>query len=141
MEIGSALAVFINRATAPTNSFTMQIRNSIHLIGHIGQDAELINTKSGEQFLKFSLATNEYSRDKEGNKVTRTEWHNITVFGSERAKSLQGKLTKGTHLAINGVLNYRKWTDKHDQKRSDAYIQLEDFAYLSSKEQEQEKAA
>lgn len=119
----------------------MQIRNSIHLIGHIGQDAELLNTKNGDQFLKFSLATNEYSRDKAGNKVTRTEWHNVLVFGSERVKNLKESFVKGTHIAINGTLRYSKWTDKHEQKRSDAVIHLEDFAYLSAKEQQQEEKA
>ncbi len=140
MEISPALAVFINRVIVPTNSFTMQIRNSIHLIGNIGQDAELLNTKNGEQFLKFSLATNEYSRDKAGNKITRTEWHSVLVFGSERAKRLKEEFTKGKLVAINGVLRYNQWTDKHDQKRNDAVIHLEDFAYLSSKEREEAAA-
>ncbi len=120
----------------------MQIRNSIHLIGHLGQDAELRNTKNGESFLKFSLATTEYSRDKEGNQISRTEWHKVLIFGKERAKALQDKLKKGTLIAVNGVLRYSRWTDKNEQLHIDAAIHLSDFAFLApAKERSEEQAA
>ncbi|MEM9835531.1 MAG: single-stranded DNA-binding protein, partial [Bacteroidota bacterium] len=58
----------------------MQIRNTVTLIGNIGQDPEVMHTKDGAPFIKFSLATNDRYRDKDGNQITRTEWHNIISF-------------------------------------------------------------
>jgi hypothetical protein len=52
--------------------------NRICLIGRLGKDAELVDSKSGKQYMKFSLATN---RKKGGEEVT--EWHNITVWNED----------------------------------------------------------
>lgn len=113
----------------------MQIRNSITLIGNVGQQPEVFFTKAGEEFLRFSLATNESYRDKSGNRVTRTEWHTIMVFGA-KAGVLKENLSKGNLLAVQGQLRYNKWTDKHEQSRISATIHLNDFTYLSPKEKE-----
>ncbi len=113
----------------------MQIRNTITLIGHLGQDAKMVTTKKGEPFLSLRLATKEYSRDKDGNRISRTEWHNVLVFGKERVNSIKGSFKKGTFLAVNGVLRYKQWVDQNEQKRTDATIHLTDFAFLSRKEE------
>lgn len=118
----------------------MQIRNTITLIGHLGQDAKVVTTKNGEPFLSLRLATKEYSRDKEGNRVSRTEWHNILVFGKERVDSIRESFKKGTFLAVNGVLRYKQWVDQNEQKRTDATIHLTDFAFLSRKEEKEVSA-
>ncbi|MDP5139641.1 MAG: single-stranded DNA-binding protein, partial [Spirosomaceae bacterium] len=61
----------------------MQIRNSITLIGHVGQDPEVINTKNGNEFLSFSFATKDSYTDRDGNRGTRTEWPKRMVFGKQ----------------------------------------------------------
>lgn len=55
--------------------------NKVILIGHIGKDPEARHLDSGVTVANFSLATNESYTDKSGNKVTNTEWHNVSVFG------------------------------------------------------------
>lgn len=118
----------------------MQIRNSINLIGHVGQEPEIINGSNGVPFLRFSLATNDYYNDKDGNRVTRTEWHSVVVFGN-RAKMLQPNIHKGSFLAINGSLRYRKWTDKNDQPRISASVHANDIVFLNPKSEKAEEAA
>ncbi|MEL6391341.1 MAG: single-stranded DNA-binding protein [Bacteroidota bacterium] len=109
----------------------MQIRNSVQLIGNLGNDPQQYNSKDGTPFVKFSLATNDYYKDKEGNRQTRTEWHTIVAFG-KKGEYVMDSLKKGSKIAINGVLRYRSWTDKHEQKRTDATIHLEQYTKLNS---------
>ena len=51
------------------------LRNSVQLIGNLGQKPEIINLESGKKLAKFSLATNETYKDAKGEKQTQTEWH------------------------------------------------------------------
>lgn len=120
-----------SRAQRSTNTYTMQIRNSVQLIGNLGNDPEQYNSKEGNPFVKFSLATNDYYKDKDGNRQTRTEWHTVLAFG-KKAEYVMESLKKGSQVAINGVLRYRTWTDKHEQKRTDANIYLEQYTKLTS---------
>lgn len=57
--------------------------NRVTLIGRLGQDPETQDTKTGGIITKFSLATDDSYRDKDGNKVEQTDWHNIVVFGKQ----------------------------------------------------------
>jgi len=57
------------------------LKNSVQLMGHLGQDPEVVNLDSGKKLVKFSIATNEYYHDTSGEKVTNTYWHNIVAWG------------------------------------------------------------
>ena len=57
------------------------LRNNVQLIGNLGQDPEIINLESGKKLAKFSIATNESYKDKNGEKVEQTYWHNIVAWG------------------------------------------------------------
>ena len=52
------------------------LRNKVQLIGHLGQDPEIINLESGKMLAKFSIATNESYKNAKGEKVENTYWHN-----------------------------------------------------------------
>jgi len=36
------------------------LKNSDQLMGHLGQDPEVVNLDSGKKLVKFSIATNEF---------------------------------------------------------------------------------
>jgi single-strand DNA-binding protein len=57
------------------------LKNSVQLMGHLGQDPEVVNLDSGKKLVKFSIATNAYYQDTSGEKVTNTYWHNIVAWG------------------------------------------------------------
>ncbi|HUH50708.1 MAG TPA: single-stranded DNA-binding protein [Flavobacterium sp.] len=92
------------------------LRNKVQLIGRLGQDPEIINFADGNKMAKFSLATDESYKDKSGNKVERTEWHNIVVKGG-LVKVVETYVTKGKEIAIEGRLSSRSYDDKEGNKR------------------------
>ena len=60
---------------------------------------------------KFSLATNDYFRDKNGDRQESTQWHNIVTFG-KTAEVAEKYLKRGNEIAIGGKLSYNSWEDK-----------------------------
>ncbi|MFT5999342.1 MAG: single-strand DNA-binding protein [Neolewinella sp.] len=114
----------------------MQVRNSITLIGNLGSTPKVITTDAGLTITEFSLATNEYFRDKDGNRQTRTDWHKVKAFG--KLAEIFGKyLNQGSQVAIAGSLRYNKWTDKHDQVRNTAEVVAHSFTFLSGGKQQE----
>ncbi|NJC25247.1 single-stranded DNA-binding protein [Neolewinella antarctica] len=118
----------------------MSIRNSVSLIGNLGKAPQVTVLDSGTKITEFSLATNEYFRDREGNRQTRTMWHTVKSFG-KTAEILGEYLSSGSQVAIDGRLSYRKWIDRHDQVRITTEIIVEDFTFLSPKGQTNDAAA
>jgi len=92
------------------------LRNKVQLIGNLGNDPEIINLDSGKKLAKFSLATNEYYKDADGQKQTKTEWHNLVAW-NKTAELIENFVTKGKEIAIEGKLTNRSWDDKEGHKR------------------------
>ncbi|MCE2613871.1 single-stranded DNA-binding protein [Flavobacteriaceae bacterium D16] len=92
------------------------LRNKVQLIGHLGQDPEILNLDSGKKLAKFSLATNEVYRDAQGEKTTETQWHNVVAWG-KTADIIEQYLVKGNEVAIEGKLTHRSYESKEGDKR------------------------
>lgn len=92
------------------------LRNKVQLIGRLGQDPEIVNFTDGNKMAKFSLATDDSYKDKNGNKVERAYWHNIIVRGG-LVKVVENYVTKGKEIAIEGKLTNRSFEDKEGNKR------------------------
>lgn len=90
--------------------------NRVTLIGRLGRDPEVRRLDNGAAVAKFSLATDENYKDKEGNKVEQTEWHNIIVWRAQ-AEFAEKYLKKGMLVYIEGKLTHREYTDKDNQKK------------------------
>jgi len=108
------------------------LRNSIRLIGNLGQNPEVKETTNGKKLAKFSLATNESYRDENGKEVKETMWHNLTVWGKQ-ADIAAKYLKKGSEVAIEGKLSNRNYTDKDGVKRYVTEIVVNEFLMLGSK--------
>lgn len=109
---------------------SVQVSNSVTLIGNLGQDPELLTTDAGLKICSFNLATNENWRDKDGQRQTRTDWHTVKAFGKQ-AETLAQYLRKGSKVAVSGSLRYGRWIDKHDQVRTSAEVVVNGFTFLS----------
>lgn len=107
--------------------------NKVILIGNLGKDPELKYLEGNIAKLSFSLATTEVYKDKNGNKVEHTEWHNIIMWRgiAENAEKL---LKKGMQVYIEGKLQTRQWTDKDGQKKNITEIIAENFNLLQRRE-------
>ena len=92
------------------------LRNKVQLIGRLGQDPEIVNFENGKQLAKFSLATDDSYKDQNGQRVERTDWHNIVVWG-KLVKVVENYVTKGKEIAVEGKLTTRSWEDKEGVKR------------------------
>lgn len=92
------------------------LRNKVQLIGNLGNDPEIVTLESGKKLAKFSIATNESYKNNKGERVTDTQWHNVVAWG-KTAEIIEGFVTKGKEIAIEGKLTTRSWEDKEGQKR------------------------
>jgi single-strand DNA-binding protein len=108
--------------------------NKVILIGRLGADPEVRYTPDGTMVTNLRLATNEYRKDKSGERVDRTEWHRIVTFG-RLAEICQNYLSKGKLTYIEGRLQTRSWEDKDGMKRSTTEIIASNMQMLDSKGQ------
>ena len=92
------------------------LRNKVQLIGHVGSEPEIVNLESGKKLAKFSIATNEHYKNKQGEKVTDTQWHNIVAWG-KTADLVENYVPKGKEVGIEGKLTSRSYEDKEGNKK------------------------
>jgi single-strand DNA-binding protein len=87
--------------------------NKVQLIGHIGKDATLRRTQTGQAVASLRLACGRRYLDRNGQPVERTEWVGVVIWG-KRAEGLVGKelLTKGNRLYVEGELRTRSYKDQ-----------------------------
>lgn len=92
--------------------------NKVMLIGNLGRDPEVRYMPNGEAVANFSIATSESWNDRQsGQRVERTEWHNITMY--RRLAEIAGQyLKKGSQVYIEGRIQSRKYTDKDGIERT-----------------------
>lgn len=92
------------------------LKNKVQLIGNLGQEPEVITLDSGKKLAKFSIATNDYYYNKQGDKVQDTQWHNIIAWG-KTADVIEKYVNKGQEVAIEGKLTSRSYEDNQGIKR------------------------
>jgi single-strand DNA-binding protein len=92
------------------------LRNKVQLIGHVGNDPEILNLESGKKLAKFSIATNESYKNSKGEKITDTQWHNIVAWG-KTAELIENYVPKGKEIGIEGKLTSRSYQDKDGVKK------------------------
>ena len=92
------------------------LRNSVRLIGRLGDSPKVRKLDSGKTVANFSIATNEIYRDSKGEKQSETTWHRLVAWGSQ-AEVAEKYLKKGSEIAIEGKLTNRSWDDKNGVKQ------------------------
>ncbi|MEQ8684099.1 MAG: single-stranded DNA-binding protein [Imperialibacter sp.] len=90
--------------------------NKVILLGNLGKDPEIRHLESGRAVTNFTLATSEVYKNKEGNKVTNTEWHNVVLW-TPLAEVAEKYLKKGNQVYIEGKITTRSYDDKDGNKR------------------------
>ncbi len=90
--------------------------NKVILVGNLGRDPEVRHFESGRAVANFSIATSETYKNKEGEKVTHTEWHNVVLW-TPLAEIGEKFLKKGSQVYIEGKLTTRSYDDKDGVKK------------------------
>jgi single-strand DNA-binding protein len=97
-------------------SITMRGVNRVMLIGNLGKDPDLQFLEGNIAVAKFSLATTESYKDKNGKLMSQTEWHTVVLWRG-LAELAQKYLHKGSLVYIEGRLKTRSWEDKDHNKK------------------------
>jgi len=106
------------------------LRNSVRLIGRLGNDPEVKEFSEGKKLARISIATSDSYTDADGNKVEDTQWHNVVAWGKQ-ADLVENLLKKGQEVAIEGKLVSKSYTDKEGVKRYQTEIVMKEMLLFS----------
>ena len=106
--------------------------NKVILIGNLGKDPEIRYLDNGVAVANFSLATTENYKNKEGERVSQTEWHNIVLWRG-LAEVAEKWLKKGSSVYVEGKIRTRKWEDKDGNTRYSTEILGDNMTMLGAK--------
>ena len=106
--------------------------NKVILVGNLGKDPEVRYLDSGVAVANFSLATTENYKNKQGERVSQTEWHNIVLWRG-LAEIAEKWLKKGSSVYIEGKIRARKWEDKDGNTRYTSEILGDNKTMLGGK--------
>lgn len=100
--------------------------NSLTLIGRAGRDPEMRYFESGRVKTSFSLAVNRPTKEKE------TDWFDIELWG--RQAEVAGEyVRKGSLIAIEGRLDFNRWTGDDGVKHVKPIVNANNLRLLGSK--------
>ena len=106
--------------------------NKVILVGNLGKDPEVRYLDNGVAVANFSLATTENYKNKQGERVSQTEWHNI-VFWRGLAEVAEKYLKKGDSVYVEGKLRTRRWEDKDGNTKYTTEILADNMTMLGNK--------
>ncbi|MEY4602938.1 MAG: hypothetical protein RIT43_230 [Bacteroidota bacterium] len=108
------------------------LRNKVSLIGRLGAQPEVTTFDTGRTLARFTMATNERFKDKEGNWQDNTQWHTINAWG-KIAERVKKALNKGQEIILEGKLVHQTYETKSGEKRYGTVIEATEFLLLSQK--------
>ena len=114
--------------------------NKVILVGNLGKDPEVRHLEGGSTVCNFPLATSENYKDKSGNRVEQTEWHNIVLWRAQ-AEFAEKYLKKGTTIFVEGKLRTRSWEDKDKNKRCTTEIIGDNISILNQRRDDNNQAS
>lgn len=109
----------------------MSSTNKVQLIGNLGSNPKLVQTSETNTILSVSMATHEKIKKENGEKETKTEWHNLVAFG-KIANLINQHLKKGSKLMISGKLQTRQYTNKDGVEKHTTEIVVNEVLFLDS---------
>jgi single-strand DNA-binding protein len=106
--------------------------NRVILVGRLTRDPETVTSPKGLAIAKLRLATNNYSKDDEGNRVEDVQYHSLVAFG-RLAGICQEYLTRGRLIYAEGRLRSHEWDGKDGLRRYTTEVVMDEMKMLSPK--------
>ena len=106
--------------------------NKVILVGNVGKDPETRYLDEGTAFSKFPMATSETYKNKAGERVSTTEWHNVILWRG-LAQVAEKYVKKGTQIYIEGRIKTRSYDDQNGNKKYITEIVGDQMQLLSRK--------
>ena len=107
--------------------------NKAILVGNVGKDPEVRHLDGGVSVARFTLATSETYKNKAGEQVKNTEWHNIVAW-RQLADLAEKYIRKGNQIYVEGKITNRQYDDKEGNKRYISEIVADNIRLLGRKE-------
>lgn len=97
----------------------MKSMNKTQLIGYLGKDPEIKEFSTGNMLAKMRLATHTKMKNPPHGieHPFLTTWHDVNVWGRERIEKIMNQFIKGSHVLIEGKIEYRRYTGKNGEKK------------------------
>lgn len=111
------------------------LRNSVQIIGNVGNAPEVRELQGGKMVARFSVATNESFKRADGEVVKLTSWHNMVAWGS-MAGYIARHVSKGKQIAIEGKLSNRSILGKDGDKRQVTEIVVNEVLFPGKRNQQ-----
>lgn len=106
--------------------------NKVILIGNLGADPEVKHLEGDKVVANISLATTESYKDKSGNRVDNTEWHDLELWDGQ-ARIAEQYLKKGMQLYVEGKIKTDTWQDDQGNNRKKVRIRVLSFTMLGGR--------
>lgn len=103
--------------------------NKVILIGNLGKDPEVRYLESGTVVANLTLATTERYKDRNGNQVENTEWHDLEMWDG-LAKVAEQYLKKGNSIYVEGKIKTDSWQDDQGIKKYRTRIRVQQMTML-----------
>ena len=99
------------------------------MIGNLGKDPEVRYLESGTAVANLTLATTEKYKDRNGNQVENTEWHDLEMWEG-LAKIAEQYLKKGNSIYVEGKIKTDSWQDDQGNKKYRTRIRVQQMTML-----------
>ena len=106
--------------------------NKVILVGNLGADPEVKYLEGDKAVAKLRLATTESYKDKTGNRVEQTQWHDLEMWDGQ-AKIAEQYLKKGSQIYVEGKIKTDTWQDEQGQNKYRTKIRVQSFTMLGGK--------
>lgn len=106
--------------------------NKVILVGNLGKDPEVRHLESGSVVANLTLATTEAYKDRNGQRVENTEWHDLELWDGQ-AKVAEQYLKKGSQIYVEGKIKTDTWQDDQGNNRKRTRIRVISFTMLGSR--------
>lgn len=110
--------------------------NKVILLGNLGADPEVKHLEGDKVVANLRLATTETYKDRTGNRVENTEWHDLELWDGQ-AKVAEQYLKKGSQIYVEGKIKSDTWQDDQGNNRKRTKIRVLSFTMLGSRNTEQ----
>lgn len=90
--------------------------NKVILVGNVGKDPETRYLDESTAITKFPMATSETYKNRSGERVTTTEWHNVVLWRG-LAQVAEKYVKKGSQIYIEGRIKTRSYDDADGNKK------------------------
>ena len=108
------------------------MKNHVDLIGRAGKDPEIKTVgENGTKVAEFSLATNNYWKDANGERQEKTQWHSLIAWRGI-ADICEKYVKKGSLISVTGSIEYDSYENREGHRVNITKINVSEILLLEN---------